>query len=80
MEAGHSSNSRVSACEVVGRQINPSQWTQLQFGLFSITTSGPQQVNQRLWYVLFCLWDSAYKRPLVAYQKSDAYVAAAGFL
>ena len=45
------------------------QWTQLQFGLFSVPTSGPQLVYQRPWYVLFCLWKSAYKRSLAAYRK-----------
>ena len=38
----------------------------LQFGLFSIRTSGPQLVHQRLWYVLYCLWESVYKRSLAA--------------
>ena len=54
---------------LVGRRIDPSQWTQLQFGLFSVPTSGPQLVYQRPWYVLFCLWKSAYKRSLAAYRK-----------
>ena len=51
------------------RRIDPSQWTQLQFGLFSVPTSGPQLVYQRPWYVLFCLWKCAYKRSLAAYRK-----------
>ena len=55
--------------EVVGRRIDPSQWAQLQFGLFSVPTSGPQLVYPRPWYVLFCLWKSAYKRSLAAYRK-----------
>ena len=67
--AGCSSVDSVPAFEAVGRRIDPSQWTQLQFGLFSVPTSGPQLVYQRLWYVLFCLWKSAYKRSLVAYRK-----------
>ena len=29
----------------------------------------PQLVYQRPWYVLFCLWKSAYKRSLAAYRK-----------
>ena len=37
--------------------------------LFSVPTSGPQLVYQRSWYVLFCLWKSAYKRSLAAYRK-----------
>ena len=67
--AGCSSVDSVSAFEAVGRRIDPSQWTQLQFGLFSVPTSGPQLVYQRPWYVLFCLWKSAYKRSLAAYRK-----------
>ena len=35
----------------------------------SVPTSGPQLVYQRPWYVLFCLWKSAYKRSLAAYRK-----------
>ena len=68
--AGCSSVDSVPAFEAVGRRIDPSQWTQLQFGLFSVPTSGPQLVYQRpQWYVLFCLWKSAYKRSLAAYRK-----------
>ena len=69
MGAGCSSVDSVPAFEAVGCQIDPSQWTQLQFGLFSVPTSGPQLVYQRPWYVLFCLWKSAYKRSLAAYRK-----------
>ena len=67
--AGRSSVDSVPVFEAVGRRIDPSQWTQLQFGLFSVPTSGPQLVYQRPWYVLFCLWKSAYKRSLAAYRK-----------
>ena len=67
--AGCSSVDSVPAFEAVGRRIDPSQWTQLQFGLFSVPTSVPQLVYQRPWYVLFCLWKSAYKRSLAAYRK-----------
>ena len=67
--AGRSSVDSVPAFEAVGRRIDPSQWTQLQFGLFSVPTSSPQLVYQRPWYVLFCLWKSAYKRSLAAYRK-----------
>ena len=59
----------VSACEPVGRRIDPSQWTQLQFGLFSVPSSGPQLVHHWPWYVLSCLWDGTYKIPLAAYRK-----------
>ena len=67
--AGCSSVDSVPAFEAVGRRIDPSQWTQLQFGLFSVPTSVPQLVYQRPWYVLFCLWKSAYKRSLAANRK-----------
>ena len=69
MGAGCSSVDSVPAFEVVGRRIDPSQSTQLQFGLFSVPTSGPQLVYQRPRYVLFCLWKSEYKRSLAAYRK-----------
>ena len=36
--------------------------------LFLIPSSAPQLVYQTLWYVLFCLWDGAYKRTLAANQ------------
>ena len=78
--AGCSSVDSVPAFEAVGRRIDPSQWTQLQFGLFSVPTSGPQLVYQRPWYVLFCLWKSAYKTIPCCLSKRVAYVAAAGFL
>ena len=31
--------------------------------------SAPRLVHQRPWYVLFCLWDDAYKRFLAANRK-----------
>ena len=37
--------------------------------LFLIPSSTPWQVQQRAWYVLFCLWDGAYERTLAANQK-----------
>ena len=46
--AGCSSVDSVPAFEAVGHRIDPSQWAQLQFGLFSVPTSGPQLVYQRL--------------------------------
>ena len=36
------------------------------FQLFLVPASAPQLVKQRLWYVLSCLWDDAYKRTLAA--------------
>ena len=32
--------------------------------LFLVPASAPQLVYQRQWGVLFCLWDSAYKKPV----------------
>ena len=66
---GHISGSRAPTCEGYDHLINPAQRMHLQFGLFSIPTSGPQLVHQRLWYVLSCLWESACKRSLAAYRK-----------
>ena len=63
--AGCSSVDSVPAFEAVGRRIDPSQWTQLQFGLFSVPTSGPQLVYQRPWYVLHI------KDPLLHIEKSS---------
>ena len=37
--------------------------------LFLVPASAPRLVLQRLWYVLSCLWDDAYKRTLAANQK-----------
>ena len=48
--------------------IYSAQQVHLQFGLFSLPTSAPQPVHQRLYYVL-PVWESAYKRPLAAYWK-----------
>ena len=37
--------------------------------LFLVPASAPRLVQQRPWYVLSCLWDSAYKRILAANRK-----------
>ena len=39
--------------------------------LFLITATAPQLVYQRQWYVLSCLWDGAYKEPLLLIGKSS---------
>ena len=49
--------------------IDPAWKMHFQFGLFSIPTSGPQLVHQRLWYVLSCLWESVY--PLLLIRKGS---------
>ena len=62
------------AFEPAGRALSckrfdlPAWQKHLQVGLFSVPTSGPQLVHERLWYVLSCLWESAYKRSFAAYQ------------
>ena len=48
---------RVFAHGVMGHRIDPS---------FLVPASAPQLVEQRLWYVLSCLWDGAYKRSFAA--------------
>ena len=62
----HNWPQKPSAQATVKREIHLCQ--SLQFGLFSVPTSGPQLVYQRPWYVLFCLWKSEYKRSLAAYR------------
>ena len=60
---------RVFAHGAMGRRIDPSWSGPIE--LFLVPASAPQLVQQRLWYVLSCLWDGAYKRTLA--------VAAVGF-
>ena len=52
---------RVFAPGVVGRRIDPSWGGPIE--LFLAPASAPRLI-QRLWYVLSCLWDGAYKRTL----------------
>ena len=63
---GRSSGGAVSTCNGFDHPIEPTKWMHLQFRLFSVSTSGPQ----RLWYVMSCLWESAYIRSLTAYWKA----------
>ena len=51
----------------MGHQIDPSWGGPIE--LFLIPASAPRLVQQRLWYVLSCLLDDAYKRTLAANQK-----------
>ena len=37
--------------------------------LVPVPASAPRLVQQRLWYVLSCLWDGAYKRTLAVNRK-----------
>ena len=65
-EVGSSSGGRALSC----KGLDPPTWLMhLQFGLFSIPTRGPEQVHQRLWCVLSCLWESTNKRSHAGYQK-----------
>ena len=65
--AGRSSSGRALACKGWDHPIDPALRVYLQFGLFSVPTSGPQLVLQRQRYMLSCLWESAYKISLTAY-------------
>ena len=47
---------------VMGRRIDPSWGEPIE--LFLVSASAP-----RLWHVLSCLWDDAYKRTLAAIRK-----------
>ena len=76
--AGCSSVDSVPAFEAVGRRIDPSQWTQLQFGLFSVPTSVPQLVYQSMYCSVY--GKVHIKDPLLLIEKSSLCVAAAGFL
>ena len=58
---------RVFANGAMGRRIVPSWGGPIE--LFLVPTSAPRPVKQRLWYVLSCLWDDAYKRTLAANRK-----------
>ena len=51
----------------MGRRIDPSWGGPIE--LFLVPASAPRLVQQRLWYVLSCLWDGAYKRTLAANRK-----------
>ena len=59
-----SSMARAFAHGVMGRWIDPSWGGPIE--LFLVSASVPRQ---RLWYMLSCLWDFAYKRTLAVNQK-----------
>ena len=46
------------------------RWIDSSLSYF-IPVGVPRPVQQKLWYVLCCLWDGAYKRTLVANQKEE---------
>ena len=58
---------RAFAHGAMDRRIDPSWGGPIE--LFLVPASAPQLVHQRPWYVLSCLWDSAYKRTLAANRK-----------
>ena len=79
--AGRSSVDSMPAFEAVGRRIDHSQWTQLQFGLFSVPTSGPQLVYHKCCGMYCSVYGKVHiKDPLLLIEKSSLCVAAAGFL
>ena len=58
---GRSSGGRADCCEGLEPPawwLDPAWQMHLQYELFSVPTSGPQLVYQRL---LSCLWESAYE-------------------
>ena len=56
-------------CEGFDHHIDCAQWIDWQLWQCSVPTRVQQLVQQRMWYVLSCLWESAYKRSFAAYQK-----------
>ena len=58
---------RAFAHGAMGRRIDPSWVGPIE--LFLIPASAPRLVEHRLWYVLSCLWDGAYKRTLAVNRK-----------
>ena len=84
IKRGHSSGGRALSCKGLdppASQINPAWQMQLQFGIYSIPTDGPQLVHQMLRrYVLSCPWESAYKNTPCCLLERVAYVATVGFL
>ena len=58
---------RAFAHGAMGRRIDPSWGGPIE--IFLVPASGPRLVKQRLWYVLSCLWDGAYKRTLAVNRK-----------
>ena len=63
----HTAVVRAFAHGAMGRGIDPSWGGPIE--LFLVPASAPELVKQRLWYVLSCLWDGAYKRTLAVNQK-----------
>ena len=55
---------RAFAHGAMGRRIDPSWGGPIE--LFLVPASAPRLVQQRPWYVLFCLWDGACKIILAA--------------
>ena len=60
---------RAFAHGAMGRRIDPSWGGPIE--LFLVPASAPRLVYQRLWYVLSCLWDGAYKRTLAVNRKDS---------
>ena len=58
---------RAFAHGAMGRLNDPSWSGPIE--LFLVQASDPRLVQQRLWYVLSCLWVGAYKRTLAVNRK-----------
>ena len=58
---------RAFARGAMGHRIDPSCGGPIE--LFLVPASAPRLMYQRAWYVLFCLWDGAYKRNLAVNRK-----------
>ena len=52
----------------MGHRIDPSWGGPIE--LFLVPASVPRLVQQRMWYVLSCPWDGAYKRILAVNRKA----------
>ena len=61
-----SSDWQWARCNSVVREVIKSILHGGPIELFLVPASAPWLVQQRLWYVLSCLWDDAFKRTLAA--------------
>ena len=78
METGRGSGGRAFSCKGLN---SPAWWKHLQFGLFSVATSGPELVHQGLWYVLCCpVCGKVHIKHLLLLIGKSSLLATAGFL
>ena len=76
---GHSSGGRAPTFKGLDHPIYSAQRLHLQSVIFSIPTSGPQLVHQRLWCV-FPVCGKAHIKDLFCLLERVAYAATVGFL